>query len=206
MKRLVAFSCGVAALCACASRAPIGLVPSEQNSLNGAMQIIGRFSFAHACPCDGLILTAAHVAHPLYLKPGYQEEAIAYSWSDNRGGEGILRSEYLFLSRDLGVMRVESGMPAYYRHAKEAPKVGEMLRWQEFDFSSLDKAFAPKEREGKLLRAVAGHLILDHMPFGGASGSCVLNENNEVVAITAFSHRIGAGIVVSVYGQWWPGE
>ena len=193
------------AVSACAAKAPLDL-PVEASNLDGVMHLIGRFSFAHACPCDGLILTAAHVAHPLYLRPGYQNIAIEYTWSDDRGGEGFLLSDYLFLARDLAVMRVRTGNPAYYRHALKAPQIGETLYWAEFDFSELKKAFATVHREGVLLRIVAGHLILDKMPTHGASGTCLVNSKNEVVAEVAFSHRIGAAIVVALYGPWWPGE
>ena len=192
------------ALLGCAPKAPVDL-PVAPNNFDGVMDLVGRFSYAHACPCDELILTAAHVAHPLFLVPGHKDDAVAYAWSDGRGGEGYILSDYLYLSRDLGVMRIQSGMPAYYRHSQSAPQIGDVLHWIEYDLSSVEKAFARVHRQGTILRIFAGHIVLDHMPIPGASGTCVFNSDNEIVAIVSWRHRVGVAVVVSVYGQWWPG-
>jgi hypothetical protein len=181
----------------------------EQN-LNGVMHLMGRFTTGHACPCDGLILTAAHVAHPLYLRPGYQNETIFYSWSDDLGHSGYLGSAFLHLSRDLGELKVLTGQPAFYRHAKIEPKIGETLHWIEYDYKDKQKAYAPIRREAHLVRNIAGHLILNDSPVRGASGSCLFNSGNEVVGVIVWSVRAGVtdyvGIAVSVAGQWWPGK
>jgi len=196
----------IVAAMACASRAPVDVLLAERN-LDGVMRLVGRYGFGHACPCDGLILTAAHVAHPIYTKgPAYKNEPIEHAWSDSRGGWGFVSSRYLQLGRDLGFVHPRSGTPAYYTHAMLAPQVGDTVYWSEYDFSCAEKILAPITREGAVVRLVAGHIVVDHMPVAGASGSCVFNESGEVVAIVAWGHRLGVAIMVSVYGPWWPGS
>lgn len=191
---------------ACAAKAPLYDPPAERN-LDGVMHLVGRYGFGHACPCDGLILTAAHVAHPLYTRgAGYKDEPIEHAWSDERGGEGFVISQYLQLGRDLGFLLARTGNPAYYRHAIIEPQIGDTLYWSEYDFSSLGKAFSPVIREGDVLRIFAGHIVVDREPVRGASGSCVFNQSGEVVAIVTWGHQLGAAVAVSVYGQWWPWE
>lgn len=173
------------------------------------MRLIGYASYAHACPVDGLVLSAAHVVQPRNGRNPPLPWPAYYAWSDLHQNSGYVHSRGLS-PRDLGTFVVLSGTPHFYRHATEEPEPGDKVNWLEFDLSSKDKAFAPHSKQARVQRSVSGHLILDEPPMRGASGSCVLNEQGEVVAIITGGVNVGAGgavgFVVSVSGQWWPGN
>jgi hypothetical protein len=195
-------------MASCAARNLVTEPPAPQNG-DGAMQLMGRFSIGHACPVDGLVLTAAHVAHPLYLHPGHKDEVVTYAWSDHMGHTGYLGSAYLMLARDLGILTVLSGTPHYYSHASKEPEPGAAVRWLEYDYRGKEKAFAPRCKSAKVLRLIAGHLILDGGAMPGASGGCLFNKADEVVGIVVGRKRVGltdyVSVAVSVSGPWWPG-
>jgi hypothetical protein len=212
MKKLIVSMLVVAS--GCASKVLTHELPSPQNG-DAVMQLFGRWAIGHACPCDGLILTAAHVAHPLYLRNGHKDEIISYAWSDHLGNEGYVGSAYLMLARDLGVLRILSGSPHYYRHAPEKPVSGDVVSWKEYDYRSRRHAYAPRIRTATVVRLVAGHLILDDSanpddPANpGASGTCLFNEMGQVVGIPIGHKRLFGreyvSVAVSVWGPWWPG-
>jgi len=60
---------------------------------------------------------------------------------------------------------------------------------------------------GKLIRIVAGHLMLDDQVPAGASGSCLLNTRGEVVGIVTWGQKTEdlreETVVVAVFGEWW---
>jgi hypothetical protein len=208
MRRLLICFVALAAY-ACAGRSPSVVTSDHYKNTKGVMHLIGRYTIGHACPCDGMILTAAHVAHPLYLRLGYQSETILYSWSDDLGNDGYTSSAFLYLSRDLGELKVIAGTPSFYRHAELEPEPGSVLHWIEYDYQAKTKAYAPIRREAHLVRNLAGHLIINKTPVRGASGSCLFNSENDVVGIVVWSVRVGVsdyiGIAVSISGPWWPG-
>ncbi len=210
MKKLIVSMLAITAL-SCAPKILTRGAPSPRNG-DAAIQLFGRFAVGHACPCDGLILTAAHVAHPLYLRQGFRGEPISYAWSDHMGNSGYLGSAYLMLSRDLGVLSVLtvlSGTPHYYRHATEEPALGERVRWVEYDYRGSREAYAPRHRTANVVRLVAGHLILGSGATPGASGACLFNAQDQVIGIMVGRQRVGVNeyvsVAVSVAGPWWPG-
>jgi len=188
-------------LAACAARAPLATPPTT-NTVSAVLRLFGRWHVAHACPVDGVVLTAGHVASPFALIPMIGDQPIGYSWSDGLGNHGYARASANFLYRDLGVLSITKGTVAFYRRADEAPRPGDELRWIEYDFSERTKAYESQARTAQFLREVAGHLVLDGGPMRGASGSCVFNSSNEVVGIVSWDGF--AGVVVGVTGDWWP--
>ncbi|UCD56791.1 MAG: trypsin-like peptidase domain-containing protein [Candidatus Hydrogenedentota bacterium] len=206
MKRLLILMTTITAL-TCGSK-EINLTAPHSQKLDSVMRLIGRSAFAHACPVDGIILSAAHVVHPRNgLNPPLPYPAF-YAWSDQHQHAGYVQSLGL-LPRDLGAFVLLDGMPNYFHHARMEPLPGERVYWLEFDLSEKDKAFGPKQKTALVQRSVSGHLILDVPPKKGASGSCVLNDSGEVVGIVCWSvslvARKSVGVVVSVAGPWWPG-
>ena len=79
-----------------------------------------------------------------------------------------------------------------------------------YDWRDKKRAYAPRQISAKVLRIKAGHLILDPDPTSepGSSGSCVLNDRNEVVAINCFVMKLAStesvAVVVGVWGEWRP--
>ena len=176
---------------------------------SAVMRLMGRWASAHACPVDGLVLTAAHALDPFYRIPIVGERPIGYAWSDMAGNRGLAIGVASNLHRDFGVMRSTLGTPLFYRHAIEEPKPGEAFQWVEYDFDSKENAYAPKHMSAVLVRRLAGHLILDPVPTRGASGTCVFNSRSEVAGIIVRGVRVGVdgesvGVAVSVSGPWWP--
>jgi hypothetical protein len=181
--------------------------PASGVKTDGTMRMMGRWGFAHACPVDGFILTAAHVVNPFSNTAGLTGLLVGYAWEDGYGNRGYVKGAGASLDRDVGVLTLESGVPVYYRHAEEAPAIGDLLYWVEYDYERKSTVFEQKSRRGELLRIVPGHLVLDREPAKGASGGCLLNANGEVVGLIVWgqptkSQRVVA-VAVAVYGEWW---
>ncbi len=82
-----------------------------------------------------------------------------------------------------------------------AVQKGEKVHWYEYNFGSTKDFFAERRQKAKVLRVVADHIVFDKGPKGGASGSCLLNESNQVVGIVIWgmqvqgsSRRVGVAI------------
>lgn len=173
--------------------------------MTGILRLVGRFGAAHACPVGELILTNGHVTD---LRPFDRDVSLMpYRYSDGAGHSGILAPVSTERCADLGLMAVRPGFTVKpYPVASEAPKVGERVWYQGFDFASRGKAYAERVVAAKVLRIVAGHLILDEVGDFGSSGSCVLNVRGQVVGINAFGHKVRSGEevegVVGIWGEW----
>jgi hypothetical protein len=174
---------------------------------SAVMRLVGRWNVAHACPVDGVVLTAAHVVSPFHHIPIVGNERIGYTWSDRSGNQGFVTGAAANLQRDLGMLVVGSGAPWFYKHALEEPKPGDVLQWVEYDFGSVENAYAANLRHAKLVRIVSGHLVLDDVPTKGASGSCLFNSESEVAGLIVWGVRVGdrqVGVAASISGSWWP--
>lgn len=214
MNRLMAAVLAGLVLSGCALRA-VGLRPPAPSLVvdttvdtDGVMRLFGRWGYAHACPVDGLVLTAAHVVNPFYRTLGLNTLLFGYNWSDMDGRRGYLDGYSASTRRDLGEMLVVAGEPRYYSRATSEPQPGETLWWLEYNFADIPNAFAAKREQTTLIRLVAGHLITHPEPTYGASGSCLLNSENEVVGIIVKRPKMDdgefVGVVVSIFGPWWP--
>lgn len=170
--------------------------------LSGVLRLSGTSSSAHACPISmNLALTSKHVV-------------MAYSemiWGINDGEKhsGIVKSEWADAFRDLAHIVPISAQrfPRWYPIAEKAPSVGDKVYFLGFDFSNKKDAFAPKEFRGTVTRLFNGTLIFDPAGKPGSSGSCVLNEAGEVVAINQGAQEVAdksdvVGLAVAVWGQW----
>lgn len=167
------------------------------------LRLVGRWSVAHACPVwPDTILTAAHVieARPLDLSV-----PIPYRYQDYSGHWGVVVPTKAERCSDLGFMSVKGTELGWYVRSDKEPQAGEKVWLVGYDWSSKGKAFTEKLVEAKVVRVIAGHLLLDKSGEPGSSGSCVFNGRNEVVAINAAGLPIGgseAGWVVGVWGEW----
>ncbi len=194
----------------CSPKGPHWIKPPKpivEPNTNGVMRIMGRWGFAHACPVEGVVLTAAHVVNPFHGVPTMNAVLVGYAWSDGNGNQGMLEGVGASRSRDLGLLELKSGEPSYYRHATKEPEVGDLLHWLEYNSSNRETVYTRRIKRAKLLRRVSGHLILDQEPQKGASGSCVLNMKGEVVGILTRIRGTDdgktVGVAVSIAGPWW---
>lgn len=168
----------------------------------GAMSLVGKRGFGHACPAIGpdgglRILTAAHVA---FEEKG---EARTYAWVDSYGSEGYVSAEYLDAARDLGTLELVSGTPTPFPVAQGAT-VGEEVHWFEYDFRTGAGVLSERLRIAHVSRVIAGHIIFDEKPVSGASGGCLLSAQNEILGIVVWDliaeNGEAGGVAVGVYG------
>lgn len=195
--------CLLALSLACA-KAPVE--PMSANPAD-AMSVIGRFGIGHACPVEGRILTAGHVAVRLFPSTGMVMSG-AYTYSQG-SRSGFLSHAWTIASRDLGGLKVDRvgavapEEPIYFGIADTGPKPGQKVSW--FEYNMRPPVLRIRERSAKVSAIRAGHFSFDKAPMEGASGSCVFNEDREVVGIVTW--RMGLppeGIAVNVTGKWKP--
>lgn len=158
-----------------------------------------------ACPVSASVaLTAGHVIDPRPFDPN---TPLSYGyWSDPTDPEAR-HGEFAPLgrskTRDLGM--IGGKFPAWFTIASTAPKVGDWLTVQGFDWRKKSRVFAPRSWRVKTQYRAGQMLSVSENSDVGSSGACVLNETGEVVGIMAwnFSAEDGdrAGIVLLVYGE-----
>ena len=168
-------------------------------NLDGVLSLIGLRSLAHACPIGpSKALTNAHVIG----------DYDRYVW-ESLGHVGLLgapRTTEKDLFRDLGYVAPWRGaFPTWYRVSKDAPKPGDRLWFLGWDFRKRKDAFAPRVFQSEVLRVRNGHVIMTPAGVPGTSGSCVLNQHGEVVAINSagmeLEDKSQVGIAVGVWGD-----
>ena len=171
-----------------------GDAPEDLPNVSSAMDL------AQVCPVGPKeALTAKHVAETKLLLWGYPGEleggTLEWLWIDRR--------------RDVAAVRIVEGPPfrRYYPLSSSTLTVGDRVWVMGYD---RDKGFTSRWVRAKVLHIFAGHITLDGTPGRGSSGSCVLNEALEIVAINSGGYRRGigedpnTGVGVLVIGPWTP--
>lgn len=171
--------------------------------LTRVVQLVGRFSMAHACPVEpDRALTAAHVIDP---RPFESTPLYPFRWQQGEA-DGITIGGAVSLTTDLADLQPSRPFPKWYPLAKEAPKEGAHLWIRGYDFRKGKNAFAPRDWEVEVLRIVAGHVVFRPTVDFGTSGSCILNEEGEVVGVIAkgitMRNDEEVGMGVGVWGNW----
>lgn len=165
--------------------------------LGGVLALIGKTSMAQACPvAPDKAYTNAHVA---------VDAPFIWSSGGHQGLLGAPTTTILDKFRDLAVVApYRSVFPRWYAISQAQPQVGDRVFFVGFDFRKKGDAFAPRVFEAKVIRLVNGHLIYSPSGVPGTSGSCVLNERGEVVAINAGGRetedKAQIGVAVGVWG------
>lgn len=157
-----------------------------------AMSLVGRFGFAHACPVDGRILTAAHVAEDWF--PGHPAREKAYAWQQGvREGTVVNRTAYE--DRDLADLLLVSGEPFYFTRAAEPPEKGDVIYWFEYSYSPLRVV----RRRGRVTGIIAEHVSFYPAGVQGASGTCLFNTSGEVFGILTWTYgkKYGLGPLIT---------
>ena len=205
VRAILAMVIGLATLTACAhAYVPTAVDPGAPNDA-GILSLMGRFEDGHACAVSPtLALSCAHLPD---VRPFDHDTGLyATRYEDGAGASGVLSPIYVTSSCDLAMYSGEFNH--YYVLAKAPPALGEHLRLMGYDWRDKRRAFGPRPISAKVLRVIAGHLILDTDPVTepGSSGSCVLNDRDEIVAINCFGKQMKSleqvGIVVGVWGEW----
>lgn len=204
---------GLLTACASAPRATTGMttaggkdrIEGGRPDTSGILRFVGRFNLAHGCPVGDVVLTAAHVIDPRPFEPDVP--LLPYRYSDGAGNAGVVAPVSTERCADLGVMAVRPGSVVRpYPRAAAEPRPGDRVWYVGYDWSGKKRAFAEKVYHAEVIRVVAGHLVLDEAGDVGSSGSCVLNQAGEVVAINTWGRQVGMGDevegVVGIWGDW----
>lgn len=160
-------------------------------------------SMAHACPIGPeYALTARHV---VLHETVFGSKPVAYRGS-NVEWASYLEHDFASDFEDAGMLKASrTPFPSWYRMATQAPQPGDRLWWVGFDWRKPSVAFAERVFSGKVLRIVAGIVIVDEPTPSGSSGSCVLNAAGEVVGIVSFRMETDNGQeVAGIVGLWAP--
>lgn len=170
--------------------------------LSGMLRLSNGNGMAQACPIAmDRALTNRHVMNA----------GARYVWGVDDGeiAHGIVEAESSDDFRDLSVIRpiTSTRFPKWYPIAKMAPKVGERVWFIGVDLGNKTDAFAPEVFSSKVTRVFNGTIALDPAGKHGSSGSCVLNEAGEAIAInkggTDTENSNGViGIAVGIWGDW----
>lgn len=136
--------------------------------------------------------TAKHVA----------EVARYLTWADELGNSGVVTAQWSDARRDLAVVSIVDGtqpFPSFLTLAREEPSIGSVVYIVGFD-KSLN--FRDITVRAKVVEIRGGLLTYDASPGSGSSGSCVLNEDGEVVGVNVAVDGTGVGLGVLLTGQW----
>ncbi len=180
------------AIC-CASSSTVNiLTPATVNIPQPeSISLLGMDGGAHACPViiDGIkvVLTAKHVAFRREVLSDGEEKLFPRAWNAEVNGEiasvnPTVPHNYV----DLAVVQVEP-FPETYFESGELPSDEDTVYWKEYDFRTAKRAYKSRLRSADVVNVLAGYIFLDEPPTPGASGSCVMNNNFQVIGIVAFS-------------------
>lgn len=166
-----------------------------------AIPLVGNYysGMAHACPTEHAIYTARHV-----IENNKDKEIVPMN-SDYGPVNVLWRDEV----RDIATI----SFPTMPNRLKVANKVepGEKVYWYEYHFASTKKFMVQEKRTAKVVHTVAGYIVFDKGPEGGASGTCLVDENDQVVGIVVWSFEVRGstkkvGLAVDITGEWKPKE
>lgn len=189
---------------------------AEAALVRSSLRLVGRFSAGHACPIEPRVaLTNGHVMDPRPFDASVP--LVPYAWSDGNGASGFLApirdAEGHVLegaverARDLA--RVEplsprDVFPNPLHLADRAPAPGDRVWLLGYDWRNRGRAMADDVIEARVTRVVALHVIFTPSGKPGSSGSCLVNDAGEVVAINEGGYETEdkeeAGLAVGVWG------
>jgi hypothetical protein len=163
-----------------------------------SISVIGRHSVAHACAVDGVVFSAAHVVSPFVYGKDHPQW---YTWSDGVR-QGWFAHQHVSAARDLGVFFPKLGDLPRYHKIGDSPVTGDYVTWYEYNYTR-GNVLEEVQRESKVERTVAGHIVISREPAEGSSGGCLFNAQDKVVGIITWSIE-GSGVAVDLTGKWWP--
>lgn len=147
------------------------------------MALFGN-GYGHACPVEGIVYVARHSIHQTNESPMF------FTWEDSTGKKGKAQPGAYSYYLDIGkLVLIQGDTPHYYKKASSLPEVGETIHWVEFK----RKNMLDEVRKARVKYYRAGYAYFDKPPNIGASGSCLFNEEWEVVGIVVWRIQKGSG-------------
>ena len=121
---------------------------------------------------------------------------------------GLAKSVAVVESSDIALIALGAPSPVY-AELGPSPKVGDRIRWVEYDWRMRDRFMNPIGREAKVIGIWAGLLVLDGGVTEGASGGCAYNDAGQAVGLMTWydfpteepAKQVGG--VVGFWGGWW---
>lgn len=168
------------------------------------LSLWGRHSFASGCPIAAdRVVTNAHV---LDIAP-FNRDMPLFPYRYGVGAaEGTVVPRGSSNREDLAIGEAQPPLAQFYRVATTPPAPGETLWWVGYDRKNRKAALERKLFKGKVVRTVAGNVVVDEETTRGSSGSCMLNSRGEVVAIVAWGlvmdNEDEITIGVGLWGEW----
>ena len=163
---------------------------------------------AHGCAVNGKTMTARHVVdvRNSILEP-LPKARFRYDFFENANRSGVGEAAMVSPFSDLAVVKLDKEPPFGYADLGPEPKIGDRLRWVEYDFRRASKAYQPRGRSGKVVSVFAGLIVIEAEATKGASGGCAYNDANEVVGLISYKKETDdekwvTGIA-GLYGEWW---
>jgi hypothetical protein len=168
-------------------------LPGPYTLIDPSLAIMTRDGNAgHACPVHGHIYSARHV-----FWNREENKYIGATWS-SRGYDGSTLVSGFSEEKDLVELWLNDTSNVVFLPRGAAVRAGEKVYWFEYDFRTKKNALRSRRRFANVLRIVAQQYILDGTPVAGASGSCLINENGEVVGIVTGGWQMFDKSVVGV--------
>lgn len=177
-------------------------VQSEGPFLSNPADISGMVSVAtdrgpvgQVCPISPrFALTASHVSGAT-LTPIFTGDfkRVGRSLLADIDGYPIHIHEFAFdRYRDLAIVEIKQGItfPRYYKLADVLPQKGDKLYLRGFN---VGQGFTEKVFEVEVINVSMGYIYYKPAGEGGSSGSCLLNQDNEIVGINVHGYRYGMG-------------
>jgi hypothetical protein len=136
------------------------------------------------------VFTARHV---MWNAQASRFEGASWSSRDQEGGAVVNGVSPI---SDIVALYLEGGTVTYLPRGEA--RTGDRVFWFEYDFRTHSNALRARRRFANVLRVVARQYVLDDIPVGGASGSCLINERGEVVGIVTGGWKLDDGSAVGV--------
>jgi V8-like Glu-specific endopeptidase len=156
----------------------LALVLAAAVDPSGILALFSPTGMARGCPIgETTVLTARHVA---VTESNFGPRQGAFFWSDAAGVSGTAWTLDYDLRRDLALLKTDKPVSRFYRRAEKPPAIDDVVTIAGYKFND---RFQMKVLTAKILNIIAAHLILSEGAESGFSGSCVLNQRNEVVAV-----------------------
>lgn len=187
--------------------------PAVDALVKGSLRLLGRWSGAHACPLEPrYALTNGHVVD---LRPFDADvPPFPFAYSDGLGNAGFLvpttgedgRTTGLERARDLASVEPLRKGDVFARPlpvAANPPQAGDRVYLLGFSWKNKKTLLDDDVIEAKVTRVVALHVAFFPSGQPGSSGSCIVNEAGEVVAINEGGYPTDDGEEVGIgVGVW----